>query len=85
MGQSVVLAIHPLHAELLTQSRCEIVAASAATMDDSIEAALRRTQERIPSMRVANNQVKEAQVARWAAILARWMALPVMCLKHLKH
>lgn len=85
VGQPEVLAAHPLHAELLTQSRCEIVAASeVVTMDDSIEVALRRKKN--SSMRVAINLVKEghAQVAVSGGNTGALMAIARYVLKTLE-
>ena len=85
VGQPEALAAHPLHAELLTQSRCEIVAASeVVTMDDSIEVALRRKKN--SSMRVAINQVKEgrAQVAVSGGNTGALMAIARYVLKTLE-
>ena len=58
VGQPESMAVHPLHARLLSHDRCQIVAASeVVTMDDSIEIALRRKKN--SSMRVALNQVRD--------------------------
>ena len=60
VGQPEVLAAHPLHAQLQSNARCEIIAASeVVTMDDPIEIALRRKKN--SSMRVAIDQVKTGQ------------------------
>ena len=85
VGPPEVLAAHPLHTELLTQSRCKIVAASeVVTMDDSIEVALRRKKN--SSMRVAINQVKEgrAQVAVSGGNTGALMAIARYVLKTLE-
>ena len=60
VGQPEVLAAHPLHAQLQSNARCEVIAASeVVTMDDPIEIALRRKKN--SSMRVAIEQVKTGQ------------------------
>ncbi|MGV8803523.1 MAG: phosphate acyltransferase PlsX [Polaromonas sp.] len=60
VGQPEVLAAHPLHAQLQSNARCEIVAASeVVTMDDPVEIALRRKKN--SSMRVTIDQVKTGQ------------------------
>lgn len=85
VGQPEALAAHPLHAQLLAQARCEIVAASeVVTMDDSIEIALRRKKN--SSMRVAINQVKEgrAQVAVSGGNTGALMAIARYVLKTLE-
>ena len=82
VGQPDVLATHPLHARLLSNARCRIIAASdVVTMDDSLEIALRRKKD--SSMRVAMNQVKSgvAQAAVSAGNTAALMAIARYVLK----
>lgn len=82
VGQPRVLAAHPLHVRLQSNTRCQIVAASeVVTMDDPLEIALRRKKD--SSMRVAINQVKDgaAQAAVSAGNTAALMAIARYVLK----
>lgn len=82
VGLPEVLAAHPLHAQLQSHARCQIVAASeVVTMDDPLDIALRRKKN--SSMRVAINLVKEgvAQVAVSAGNTGALMAIARYVLK----
>lgn len=82
VGQPHVLAAHPLHVRLQSNTRCQIIAASeVVTMDDPLEIALRRKKD--SSMRVAINQVKDgaAQAAVSAGNTAALMAIARYVLK----
>ena len=82
VGQPLVLAAHPLYAQLKAQARCQVVVASeVVAMDDPIEIALRRKKN--SSMRVAVNQVKDgaAQVAVSAGNTGALMAIARYVLK----
>jgi glycerol-3-phosphate acyltransferase PlsX len=82
VGLPEVLAAHPLHAQLQSHARCQMVAASeVVTMDDPLDIALRRKKN--SSMRVAINLVKEgvAQVAVSAGNTGALMAIARYVLK----
>jgi glycerol-3-phosphate acyltransferase PlsX len=82
VGQPEVLAAHPLHVQLQSHPRCQMLAATeVVTMDDTLDVALRRKKN--SSMRVAINQVKEgfAQAAVSAGNTGALMAIARYVLK----